>query len=174
MNLATEAEVGRLLMLVPEWRAEQARQYTHVFGSFCCLKSWAMLQELVPEAATESVRLGEQGKPYFTKLPLYFSISHCKNGIAVLVSERECGVDIESLDRKVSKALMEHTMSEEELHEIDSQPEQFIALWTRKEALLKRRGTGLTDELKEALRDASEKIETRIEREKGYAYSICE
>ena len=49
----------------------------------------------------------------------------------------------------------------------------FTAIWTRKEAVLKLRGTGIEGDLREVL-SGSETILTRIFPRKGYAFSIAQ
>ena len=46
MTLCCEQEVARLLPLVSAQRREQALRYTHLFGQFCCLKSYELLIDL--------------------------------------------------------------------------------------------------------------------------------
>ena len=47
MTQCSEQEVARLLPLVSAQRREQALRFTHLFGQYCCLKSYEMLQQLL-------------------------------------------------------------------------------------------------------------------------------
>lgn len=174
MGQCTAVEIARLMSIVPEWRRKEAEKFKHEIGQFCCLKSWEMLMELVGEKATESIRKNEFGKPYFEEAELFFSISHCKKGILVMVSESECGADIEELERKISDPLIEKTMNEEEIRTIGGDKDEFIRFWTQKEALLKKRGTGITDDLPIVLEQKEEEILTYLDQENGFAWSICQ
>lgn len=165
-----EAEVQRLLPTVPEWRRVQALQFRHVHGQYCCLKSWVMLQEILSELQVESgslscpneweVGITQEGKPFFVAHPeVQFSISHCKEGIAVAVADRPVGIDIESTSRR---ALFE--------------PEDgtdFYTWWTRMEALVKMRGTGITDDWRETRPKSGEQVETYRPEGKKYVYSVA-
>ena len=51
--------------------------------------------------------------------------------------------------------------------------ETFTQYWTKKEAVVKLRGTGIVDDLHHALNGESYRLETYINREKRYAYSIA-
>lgn len=53
MNLCTAAEVARMLPMASEQRRAQALRYSHVFGQFCCLKSYEMLLTLLQEWSRE-------------------------------------------------------------------------------------------------------------------------
>ena len=114
----------------------------------------------------------EYGKPRLTEewaermqTPFrFFSISHCKEGIAVAVSEHETGIDIESRTRRISDGLAERVMNEQEQHHIATHPDPqtaFIELWTKKEAVLKLRGTGIIDDMRDVL-TGNEHIETHV------------
>ena len=178
MTQVTEAEVQRLLPLVDAQRREEALRYKHLFGQFACLKSWLMLQDLLNTLGVNDLTMGynEHGKPYLLHCPdVHFNLSHCKNGLAVAVDLSPVGIDIESF-RRGSTALMERTMSAAEAEWIraSSDPvEAFTQYWTKKEAVLKLRGTGITDDLHQVLDSQGYRLETHINREKRYAYSIA-
>jgi 4'-phosphopantetheinyl transferase len=161
MTQCSEQEIARLLPLVSAQRREQALRYQHVFGQYCCLKSYQMLCELLAEwGRIHQLPVNEQpiflyneyGAPYIEDGPS-FSISHCKAGIAVAVSEKPVGIDIETI-RTFKLELMRKTMNEKEQEHIlmSAKPEvEFIRLWTQKEALLKQLGTGIISDLHNVL-----------------------
>ena len=177
MTQCSEQEVARLLPLVSAQRREQALGYKHTFGQYCCLQSYKMLCELLAEWGrthstpytlhstlytlhstpytlhpTPTFLYNDYGAPYIEGGP-YFSISHCKTGIAVAVSENPIGIDIEAI-RTFKPELMRKTMNEDEQQRITSSatPDQeFIRLWTQKEALLKLQGTGIISDLHHVL-----------------------
>ena len=177
MEECTDAEVQRMIPLVSEQRREQALQYKHTFGQFCCLKSWLMLKELMDEGMSEVMdkwEYNEYGKPSFHLSPftshLYFSISHCKEGIAVVIDDQPIGVDIESI-RHADDELIRRTMNEEEQRMIQND-QDFTRLWTQKEAVVKMQGTGIEsfEQLQNILSECRS-IQT-FEKEK-YIYSIA-
>lgn len=172
MTQATEAEVQRLLPLVSSQRREQALRYKHMFGQFCCLKSWLMLFEHVEMSRYRDVewRYNEHGKPYIENGP-YFSISHCKEGIAVAIDDQPIGIDIETV-RHADEDLIARTMNETERVGMDDR--KFTRLWTQKEAVVKAQGTGIMSfEQLQGIRsqESGFRIQT-IEKEK-YIYSIA-
>ena len=184
MTQCSEQEVARLLPLVSAQRREQALGYKHTFGQYCCLQSYKMLCELLAEwSRVHQLPINQQpiflyndyGAPYIEGGP-YFSISHCKRGIAVAVSENPIGIDIEAI-RTFSPELMRKTMNEDEQLRITSSaiPEvEFIRFWTQKEALLKLQGTGIISDLHHVLTHAQDVFWTEISPlDKGYICTIA-
>ena len=202
MHLCTDEAVREMLPLVSEQRRQQALRYSHTFGRFCCLKSYLMLLELLsavyPELDTSKPEFGytAQGKPFLLARPdIHFSISHTKNAILVAISDAPIGVDIEAF-RSPSAALIARTMNDTEqaaiaasaataasaasaatpsglLEPPGTREALFSAIWTRKEAVLKLRGTGIEGDLKHVL-SGSEAIFTRIFPRKSYAFPIAQ
>ena len=184
MTQCSEQEVARLLHLVSAQRREQALRYKHTFGQYCCLQSYKMLCELLVEwSRVHQLPINQQpiflyndyGAPYIEGGP-HFSISHCKRGIAVAVSENPIGIDIESI-RSFKPELMRKTMNEDEQLRITSSaiPEvEFIRFWTQKEALLKLQGTGIISDLHHVLTHAQDVSWTEISPlDKGYICTIA-
>ena len=159
MTQCSEQEVARLLPLVSAQRREQTLRFTHLFGQYCCLKSYEMLMQLLASTPynlhpTPSFLYNEYGAPSIKNGP-YFSISHCKSGIAVAVSNQPIGIDIEAV-RPLKVDLVKKTMNPLEQEAILTAPQPdwaFTRLWTRKEAFLKMKGTGIISDLHEVLSD---------------------
>ena len=178
MEQITEEVIQRLLPLVSEQRREEALRYKHLFGQFACLKSYVMLREMLEECGLVHPFVfarNEHGKPFLADYPdVHFNISHCKAGIAVAVSDQPVGIDIESY-REVSDSLIRYTMNEEEqqiIRESEDPIRTFTEYWTKKEAVFKLRGTGITHDL-HGLLQGDEQVETWVNPEKRYAYSIA-
>jgi phosphopantetheinyl transferase len=84
----------------------------------------------------------------------HISVSHCRDRVAVLLSARECGVDIECRDRRFS-AIAERYLTEEEYlvaSKANFDRQTFLALaWSAKEALykmLRREGVNMCRDLR--------------------------
>ena len=179
MDQITEEEIRRLLPLVSDERREEALQYKHLFGQFACLKSYVMLRELLESLGLSHpfrMERNEHGKPFLADYPeIHFNLSHCKNGIAVVVSDQPVGIDIERY-HKFSDALLRHTMNEAEQKVImeSYDPERtFTEFWTKKEAVFKLHGTGILREQLHTLLDGPELVETVTEEAKRYVISIA-
>ena len=192
-------EVERLLPLVSSQRREKALRFKFTFGRYACLKSYLMLQQLVQEVFAETdehwltmqERLkewngdfvyNEHEKPFMQSRlggrieGVDFSISHCKNAIAVALSDRPVGVDVESF-RQAEEPLLKRTMNPEEQAEVRAAAdpaEAFTRLWTRKEAVLKLRGTGIVDNLHEVLSNLDNvHLQTIVNKNRQYAYTLA-
>ncbi len=100
------------------------------------------------------IRIGftENGKPFLKDYPeLHFNTSHSEDGFAIaFASGKEIGVDLEHRQRVLNiPALERFLFTNDELklvHKLEHSRKQevFIKSWTRKEALLKSGGEGLT------------------------------
>ena len=105
-----------------------------------------------------------------------FSISHCKNAIAVALYDRPVGVDVESF-RHAEEPLLKRTMNPEEQAEVRNATdptEAFTRLWTRKEAVLKLRGTGLVDNLHDVLNNLENiQLESTVNKNRQYACTLA-
>jgi phosphopantetheinyl transferase len=76
----------------------------------------------------------------------FFNISHCKNYVVFVISDNECGIDIEE-KREVKESLINYAFSESD-KELIKKPEDFFLMWTLKEAIAKAEGSGLSGEIK--------------------------
>lgn len=111
-----------------------------------------LLKEIEKRTGTPMKKLtfakGSYGKPYLKDGGLFFSLSHTKGAIAVAFSEeKEIGVDIESREREVNERIYERALSDEERQGIKS-TEDFLRIWVKKEAFLKRLGIGITRDMR--------------------------
>ena len=82
-------------------------------------------------------------------------------------------MDIESI-RRYSDSLARYTMSDAEMEQIEQTERrevEFIRLWTLKEAVLKRSGEGIRNDMKHVL-DNLKDAKTVINEKKGYIFSV--
>ena len=90
------------------------------------------------------IQTGGQGKPFVEGGPC-FSISHSRGDIAVAVSQKEIGLDMEQV-RPYHEKLPPRIFSREELQWFAERGEtriDFFTLWTLKESYYKFLGSGL-------------------------------
>lgn len=98
--------------------------------------------------------LGHHGKPFLPDCPS-FNLSHSGNWVACVISRTELvGIDVETFEHLQDyRDLLATTTHPAEHRSIDqSPPDRQLALfkrcWTRKEAVLKATGMGLSDDLR--------------------------
>jgi len=92
------------------------------------------------------IKVTEKGKPYFTKLNNYFSVSHCKKMVVVAISNTEIGIDVE-ITRNTNKLVMKKMYHEHETNVIDEDCD-FTKIWTCKESYGKMLGVGVVYDMK--------------------------
>ena len=81
------------------------------------------------------------GKPLFLTGGLWFSISHSGGICAAAVSDCPVGVDVERVRPDYRPSLVERSLTPGERQRYDG---DFTRLWTRKEAVVKLTGEGIT------------------------------
>ena len=105
----------------------------------------ALLEQLYGGPLPEICRT-ERGKPYFADGSAHFSISHTKNHVFCVLSDRPVGIDGEEADRDIDLRLAEKILSPGEKRQYDAAADKRLALltfWVLKEAAAKATGEGL-------------------------------
>ena len=92
------------------------------------------------------------GKPFLrNNQSFHFNVSHSQNMIAVAISNKPVGVDIEQT-QNVNLEIARRFFNESEIEYIKTSSQatnrRFIEIWTKKEAYLKYLGVGLNKSLK--------------------------
>lgn len=103
-------------------------------------------------ACAPPIERGAQGKPFAPTLPdLHFNLSHAGTDVLLAFARVEpLGVDLERIDRRVAlEAIAERHFASAEAAALAGlaparRREAFLDLWTRKEAVLKAVGAGLS------------------------------
>ena len=156
------------LPLLSDQRREQCLKFKHELGRKTCAAAYLLLCEgLRQEYGIEEPPVFEYGEQ------ICFNMSHCREAAICVLSERPVGVDIESIHR-YSESLARYTMSDAEMAQIEQAGRadvEFIRLWTLKEAVLKRSGEGIRNDMKHVL-DYLKDAKTVINEKKGYIYSV--
>lgn len=106
-----------------------------------------LLVELFPELPVHEIRKLDSRKPYIPGNPYYFSISHCGDFAAAIVSTREhVGIDIENVQPKIGRVAHKF-LAEREQQFISGirRLEHQTVCWSAKEAVYKWYGLGGLD-----------------------------
>lgn len=117
------------------------------------MAAYGLLADLISKIRDDLSLAGlvkdELGRPYFPEYPnLYVSVAHTKGAVAAAVSSnRRVGIDVEaavSYDPDVG----EMVLTSEQRTAIEREPNpanSFLRIWTRKEAVGKAVGLGITE-----------------------------
>lgn len=156
-----EAYVQECLAWFPPQQAEAVLRMKFLQGRLEKTAEYLLLLQLMREAGLQGpvVLLHDpQGKPCLQDLPQYhISISHCRQAVAVAISdEGSIGIDVEGR-RQIRPALIQKACNPQEQQQIACSADpssEFIRIWTQKEAYSKYLGTGLVTDLHQLLPSA--------------------
>jgi phosphopantetheinyl transferase len=130
------------------------RQITHPHKQLQHLAGRYLLKELYPDFPYELIRIADTRKPFLENEAYHFSISHCGDYAAVMVSSTQrVGVDVELVTQKVAnvKHKFLSTQEQEMIEAIESTSINLVhaslltAAWGIKESLFKWYGDGQVD-----------------------------
>ena len=106
-----------------------------------------LLKELYPDFPLALIKIADTRKPFLEDEAYHFSISHCRDYAAVLISkEQRTGVDIELVNGKIDRIMPKFLTDEEYTLILNDEIHKTATLfWSVKEAVYKWQGTGGTD-----------------------------
>jgi phosphopantetheinyl transferase len=129
------------------------KEVTHPHKRLQHLAGRFLLQFLFPDFPYELIRIADTRKPYLPDEQYHFSISHCGDYAAAIVSSNQrVGIDIEIPSGKAER-IKEKFLSEQEnsQFEIQNSKSEFLnsalltLLWSAKESVFKWYGDGKVD-----------------------------
>lgn len=127
------------------------RTITHPHKRLQHLAGRFLLKELYPDFPYELIKIAETRKPFLENEAYHFSISHCGDYAAVIVSkENRVGVDIERISNKVEKVKHKFLSLQEQqlLYSLQNNHilnKMLTIAWSIKESLYKWYGDGELD-----------------------------
>jgi phosphopantetheinyl transferase len=146
-HIAEEKDFFLRLVPLQQQITHPRKQLQHLAGRY-------LLKEMYPDFPYELIRIADTRKPFLVNEAYHFSISHCGDYAAVMVSSTlRVGVDVELVTKKVEK-IKHKFLSVAELEmiaDIENQSAQLLrdslltATWSIKEALYKWYGVGEID-----------------------------
>ena len=105
----------------------------------------------------------EHGKPSLADhADIHFSLSHCRNSCACIISDSETAVDINDI-RRVKLRTAKYFCSQEEYAiagALEDPSDMLIKLWSRKECMSKLDGRGLGADLRTFTDDNTQNVRT--------------
>jgi phosphopantetheinyl transferase len=144
------------------WKIEETEDYfkdnvplhrnvTHPHKRLQHLAGRFLLRYLFPDFPYELIQIADTRKPFLPDEQYHFSISHCGDYAAAIVSrDKRVGVDIEIPTEKISKIMYKFLSAKEHelfhLIEPDNDRIPFATLlWSAKESVFKWHGSGGVD-----------------------------
>lgn len=172
-----------LLLSVPNEKRERLLRYRYAIDRKIGLLSEILIRCLLCRRTGAgfkdiNIKAGKTGKPFLSDMPGFeFNISHTRNAIAAIVSDRPVGIDIERI-RNIDIGFAQDVFTDNERAWLNKLPEdrytRFFSLWTKKEAFVKYTGMGLSLDLKsfDVTRGfSSDQIKTTTVND--YVISVC-
>ncbi len=146
-------DAAELVASLPFGKDEQKRlggisNSTARTASIASLIALKKLTDIGESNTDLTVARTEHGKPYFTSLPLCFSLTHAGGVSAAAICDKSVGIDLEfvcerkNADRISARFFTAH--EQEEFKCADEGSAAFFSIWTKKEALAKLDGRGLS------------------------------
>ena len=124
-----------------QWSAEDIKRFqSHNDGerSKHWLYSRVLLREMLNTSGFIELDADEYGKPFLVNLPQKLSISHSGDMVAILLSNMECGMDIQIMKPDIEKVAHKFISEKEWKYVKESTRfEQLYLFWCCKEALYK-------------------------------------
>ena len=128
------------------------RNITHPHKRLQHLAGRFLLRELYPNFPVKMIAIADTRKPFLEDEAYHFSISHCGDYAAVIVStHNRVGVDIEIPHLKIENIKHKFLSEKEQSMLAEEQAEYHVSLtmaWSIKEAIFKWYGSGEVDFIK--------------------------
>ena len=172
-------DLDEALAAVSPQRCDYALRYRQERDQRLCLAAYRLLQRALQlEYGIEELPVfihDDSGKPLLQGHPdIHFSLSHCREAVAVALSDRPIGIDIETTEH-YSPEVAQRVMNNNEMRQIEAsaRPEvAFTRLWTMKESLFKLTGDDNGGDTAGMLADASKyRFTTTVH--PNFIYTAC-
>lgn len=143
----------KVVNALPAYRRDKLSAFKANNARYLSVLAGALLCEALKDADIDPYALkmaeGENKKPYFTNRPdIHFSLSHSGEYALCLISDAECGCDIEQIKAYKPEIANRFFHTDEKLYlssinDPDIQKDAFYRIWTLKESFLKITGEGM-------------------------------
>lgn len=127
---------------IPSFLSDTDRVHASTIKSLNYRSQWIavrmLLKEILPEA--EGITYDEKGKPFLLNSDLHISLSHTADLVAICISDKPCGIDLEILGEKVLR-IKDRFMNDSEAT-FATDPLSMHIIWGVKECVFKHWGKG--------------------------------
>jgi 4'-phosphopantetheinyl transferase len=144
--------LARLLAVLTSAEADRAARFHHDGDRRRSIVGRAALRHLLSrhfgvEPQAFHFELQENGKPFLRESDIHFNVSHSGEVVAIALAANEVGVDIEAKHRIPEiAAIAARFFSKDEAERVrvaTDATDEFLRIWTMKEAVVKGAGQGL-------------------------------
>ena len=123
-------------------RVPLSREITHPAKRLQHLAGRYLLQHMFPDFPIRLIQIADTKKPFLPEDPYHFSISHCSNYAAAIVStQMRVGIDIEKPTERILKVIKKFLSEQERSLIVPHSTEQLVKMgtlfWSVKEAMFK-------------------------------------
>ncbi|SIQ64992.1 4'-phosphopantetheinyl transferase [Chryseobacterium sp. RU37D] len=170
--------IEELFSKLPENLVKSINQYKYEEDRKSRIISKLLLEILVRKIAPDQnffwnlYQKDSFSKPYFKGLEINFSTSHHENfSVVCATGKNQCGIDselIKPLDVNIYKDFL-HPNEQQFIHQQLNPQTAFYEIWTKKEAVLKASGLGISQDLQSI--DAHENV-VQINNEKYFTKEL--
>lgn len=158
INNMTDAEFDAFFALMTEEKKTRVSRFKNADDKKRSVCAEMLAKRMIAEKFFVSpcdVRISakEGGQPLCENFNIHLSLSHSGDYAVCAVSDAPIGIDIQKIVPYNPKTA-ERVCSPSELYAIENSKDkaaEFIKLWTKKEAVLKMRGTGVICSMKDCL-----------------------
>ena len=160
--------------LLPGYRKEKIVRYRFEKDQLRSVIAGLLIRRAIGDG---EIVFGAHEKPYAKDSGIYFSVSHSGDVVAIAVDENEVGLDVEELPAENRLKIADrfyHPAERAYVHGAQDMPRAFCRIWTRKEAVLKMTGEGISTDLT-AFDTTTEPLSGQLATVDldGYCLSVC-
>ena len=170
------------LNFLPKNRQEKLNKLKRKIDRDNCAAAYLLLRFALKENRIDNfeIIIGENGKPFLKSGEIFFNISHCAEGVAVVLDTAPVGIDVQEIggfNEKVAKRFFDESENEK-INASTDKTKAFTRIWTLKESAIKCEGKSLAN-LGEFSFGDNEKFFEKYEKkfscldEKNVLISVC-
>ncbi|MBQ9680634.1 MAG: 4'-phosphopantetheinyl transferase superfamily protein [Ruminococcus sp.] len=133
--------------LLPNDRQEKIARYRFEKDQLRSLIAGLLIRRAIGDS---EIIFGAHEKPYAKDSGICFSVSHSGDIVAIAVDENEVGLDVEEIPEENRLKIADrfyHPAERAYVHGAQDKARAFCRIWTRKEAVLKMTGEGISTDL---------------------------
>lgn len=139
----------KFLKILPENRIEKYNRLKRESDRDNCVAAYLLLRYALRENGIDSfeTEVGANGKPFLKNKKMFFNISHCAEGVAVVIDTAPVGIDVQEIgifNERVAKRFFTDG-ERKKINASSDKAKAFTRIWTLKESAIKNEGKALAN-----------------------------